>query len=102
MGVGTWYLRPISGIGIGLGWSEPLASQASFPVRLHSKLLGAEEVAHRLFKLRLFVPQLLGFVFFLELCRRVGWRVLILADVTSLGTKAAGQKRVIADRYCRG
>ena len=49
MGVGTWYLLPISGIGIGLGRSEPLASQAGFAIWLHSNPLCTEEVAHGLF-----------------------------------------------------
>ena len=84
MGVGTWYLRLISGMGKGLGRGEPLASQATL---FHSQLLSAEEVAHRLFKLHLFESELLGLVLFLELCRRIGRRALVLADITSLGTK---------------
>lgn len=45
MGVSIWCLLPIAGIGIGLGWSEPLAAKAGFAVELTPDLAGAEQVA---------------------------------------------------------
>src|SRR5262245_25888794 len=84
MGVSTWCLLPIVGIGVGLGWSEPLAAKAGFAVGLDPDLLGAEEVAHGLLQFRLLEAKPFGLVLLLEFCRGVVRRVLVLTDVATL------------------